>query len=79
MKRWQKVVLGVGMVVLLAAAIIFWPVAVDLAAYRNLGDNYDVRILRDTWGVPHIFGVSDADAAFGLPMLMPKMVSPPSN
>lgn len=25
-----------------------------------------VRILRDTWGVPHVFGKSDADAAFGL-------------
>ncbi len=27
---------------------------------------YDVRILRDTWGVPHIFGKKDTDAAFGL-------------
>lgn len=25
-----------------------------------------VRIVRDTWGVPHIFGERDADAAFGL-------------
>jgi penicillin amidase/acyl-homoserine-lactone acylase len=25
-----------------------------------------VRILRDVWGVPHVFGKSDADAAFGL-------------
>lgn len=27
---------------------------------------FDVRILRDTWGVPHVFGKTDADAAFGL-------------
>lgn len=27
---------------------------------------YDARILRDSWGVPHIFGVTDADAAYGL-------------
>ncbi len=27
---------------------------------------YDVRILRDTWGVPHIFGRTDADVAYGL-------------
>ena len=27
---------------------------------------YDVRILRDTWGVPHIFGKTDADVGFGL-------------
>jgi acyl-homoserine-lactone acylase len=27
---------------------------------------YDVRILRDSWGVPHIFGKKDTDVAFGL-------------
>ncbi|MBN1347327.1 MAG: acylase [Phycisphaerae bacterium] len=27
---------------------------------------YDVRILRDTWGVPHIHGKTDADVAYGL-------------
>lgn len=27
---------------------------------------YDVRILRDNWGVPHIFGRTDADVAYGL-------------
>ncbi len=27
---------------------------------------YDVRILRDTWGVPHVFGKKDTDTAFGL-------------
>jgi penicillin amidase/acyl-homoserine-lactone acylase len=35
------------------------PVAVDAS-------RYDVRILRDTWGVPHIFGKKDTDVAFGL-------------
>lgn len=35
-------------------------------AENSLADQYDVRILRDTWGVPHIFGKTDADAAFGL-------------
>lgn len=29
-------------------------------------DRYDVRIVRDTWGVPHIFGTTDADVAYGL-------------
>ncbi len=28
--------------------------------------SYDVRILRDTWGVPHVFGRTDADVAYGL-------------
>lgn len=27
---------------------------------------YDVTIYRDTWGVPHIFGTTDKDAAYGL-------------
>jgi penicillin amidase/acyl-homoserine-lactone acylase len=27
---------------------------------------HDVRILRDSWGVPHVFGRTDADAAYGL-------------
>ncbi len=27
---------------------------------------YDVRILRDSWGVPHVFGKTDAATAYGL-------------
>ena len=27
---------------------------------------YDVKILRDSWGVPHIYGKTDADVAYGL-------------
>jgi len=46
--------------------------------YRPLADNpnsailaansqlYQVEIVRDKWGVPHISGITDADAAFGL-------------
>jgi penicillin amidase/acyl-homoserine-lactone acylase len=32
----------------------------------QLTADFDVRILRDTWGVPHIFGETDADVAYGL-------------
>jgi acyl-homoserine-lactone acylase len=35
----------------------------DEATKQHLAN---VKILRDTWGVPHIFGKSDADTAFGL-------------
>ena len=28
--------------------------------------NYDVTIYRDNWGVPHIYGNTDEDTAFGL-------------
>ena len=31
----------------------------------NLPDKYNVEILRDSWGVPHIYGVTDEDVAFG--------------
>ncbi len=36
------------------------------SSFANLGEKYDVRILRDDFGVPHIFGKTDPDAAFGL-------------
>jgi len=37
----------------------------DPKALQEQAKKRDVRILRDTWGVPHIFGATDADAAFG--------------
>lgn len=48
------------------AAFTFWPERIDLAHLQSSGDHYNARILRDTWGVPHIYGQTDADAAFGL-------------
>jgi hypothetical protein len=47
----------------------FWATAashVDPAQYRILADKYAVHIVRDKFGVPHIFGSRDVDAAFGL-------------
>lgn len=38
----------------------------DNSRFLSLKDKYDCRILRDTYGVPHVFGKTDADAAFGL-------------
>ena len=32
----------------------------------NKSYNYDVTIYRDTWGVPHIYGITDEDTAYGL-------------
>jgi acyl-homoserine-lactone acylase len=52
--------------ILMAAAYIFWPRSVDLSYLADAGADYDVRILRDTWGVPHIFGQKDVDTAYGL-------------
>lgn len=40
--------------------------AEDLRTFLPTPGTYDVCILRDTWGIPHIFGKRDADAAYGL-------------
>ena len=33
---------------------------------RSIAAHYNARIIRDKFGVPHIYGKSDADAVFGL-------------
>ena len=33
---------------------------------KNIIKNNNSVIIRDNWGVPHIYGKTDADAAFGL-------------
>lgn len=42
------------------------PAKADPAPMIAKAKGYDVRIRRDAWGVPHILGRRDADAAFGL-------------
>jgi acyl-homoserine lactone acylase PvdQ len=38
----------------------------DPAAFRAAAAGYRAEIVRDPWGVPHLFGRRDADVAFGL-------------
>lgn len=57
-------ILTVSVVVALFA--IYWPEQADLSSLAGAGDDYAADILRDSWGVPHIFGERDADVAFGL-------------
>jgi acyl-homoserine-lactone acylase len=69
--RWSKYLLALCGLVALAAATIFWPQGVwpfrvDLSHLAAAREGYEVEILRDSWGVPHVFGRRDADAAFGL-------------
>src|SRR4029079_6748725 len=56
--------------VLVVAFVIFahpgFVASFQRAPDAKLGEKYDVRILRDTWGVPHIYGKHDPDTAFGL-------------
>ena len=39
---------------------------ISFQQFLALNQQYQVRILRDKWGVPHLFGKRDADVAFGL-------------
>lgn len=50
--------------VLISSRIIFCIVL--LVAALNLSAQYRVEIVRDSFGVPHIFGKTDADVAYGL-------------
>ncbi len=63
---WKRIGIVFFMLLLVAAVVLFWPESTQLAELQNVGENYDVRILRDEWGVPHIFGQTDADVAYGL-------------
>jgi len=63
---WKRFFIAFFLVILAAAAYILWPPKVDLDHLLQSGKPYDAVILRDTWGVPHIFGVTDADASYGL-------------
>jgi len=67
MRKRARAVLVVAMVAVLAAgALALWPrPRLDTSALRPRR-RYDVRILRDTWGLPHVFGRTDPDVAYGL-------------
>ena len=64
--NWKKILTSTLLVLLIAAGFIFWPTYEDLSSLKVLAENYDVTILRDTFGVPHVFGHTDSDAAYGL-------------
>lgn len=54
----------IGLVLLLFYAL--WPQRPDVGGPAIDPDAHDVTILRDTWGVPHVYGTKDSDTAFGL-------------
>jgi len=69
MTTWLRWLLTLFVVALGALAWWLWsplPPHPDTGPYFEAAEAYDVEILRDRWGVPHVFGVRDADAAFGL-------------
>jgi penicillin amidase/acyl-homoserine-lactone acylase len=69
MKSWLRWILA--LLVILLGAVGWWlwsplPPHPDTTPYLEAATAYDVEILRDRWGVPHVFGTRDTDAAFGL-------------
>lgn len=65
----RRVLPGVAIALLLAIGLnvaMTGPDPVELQPLLALKERYDVRIIRDEFGVPHIYGKSDADTAFGL-------------
>ena len=62
--NWKRILIGFVILLALAGVYIFYPVHEDILLARTT--MHDVKILRDTYGVPHIFGHTDADAAYGL-------------
>ncbi|MDB5470336.1 MAG: acylase [Caulobacter sp.] len=71
--RWiVRGLIGLLVLVILAAGTLLvldlpnQPAKADTTALIARADRYDVQIRRDEWGVPHILGKTNADAAFGL-------------
>lgn len=64
---FRKLGLGLlGLIVVILVALATWePLLADRAAPPP-PHRYDSVIARDRWGVPHIFGRTDADVAYGI-------------
>ncbi len=63
----QSLLVGLSLPLLLLVALVFMPRPVNISPeLADVREQYQVEILRDSWGVPHIFGHKDKDAAFGL-------------
>jgi acyl-homoserine-lactone acylase len=64
--KWGGMLLLLGIV---TAAIFLWDPLPDNPSSETLSANavkYDAEVIRDDYGVPHVFGRTDADATFGM-------------
>ncbi len=69
MKKLLIIALTLLIAVILTLGVYAWtpaPKHLDTASIRSASQDYKARIIRDKWGVPHIYAKQDADAAFGL-------------
>jgi penicillin amidase/acyl-homoserine-lactone acylase len=67
--RYVRWVAGLVIIALVGAAIWLWDPLPKNPSAEVLSANaaaYDAEIIRDNWGVPHIYGKRDADVSFGL-------------
>ncbi|MCR9268776.1 MAG: acylase [Hyphomonadaceae bacterium] len=68
----KKIALGAGaliLVLLIGAGIYTWdplPKTPSAEVLSATAADYEVEIIRDTWGTPHIYGKTNADTAFGV-------------
>lgn len=68
MRRWLKRIgIGLAVVVVIAAiGLALWEPLTARAPAAVAFSPQDVRIARDRWGIPHIFGRTDPDVAYGV-------------
>ncbi len=69
MKRIVIAIVAIAALAGIAGAAWLWtpsPAPFDRKAAMAAAEAYDARIIRDGFGVPHVYGVRDADVAFGL-------------
>ncbi len=68
MRKFIQATFAGVLILITSAAILCWDPLIQANAKTLLvpEDRYAVEIIRDRWGVPHIFGKTDADTAFGL-------------
>jgi acyl-homoserine lactone acylase PvdQ len=72
MSWWKRVVAGAFLALAaVGGAVALWAVMPERAEFDpapilDAARRYRVRILRDEFGVPHIYGGTDADVAYGL-------------
>ena len=67
--RILKIILG--LIVIGGVGVLLWlrtpgGPSVDYDQIKETAATYDARIIRDNWGVAHIFGKTDPDTSFGL-------------
>lgn len=65
-KKWVRIIVVIFAILAILALWVLLPESTDTRDFASLNEKYQVEIVRDEWGVPHIYGKTDGDAAFGL-------------